>query len=134
MWGLSVGLYFGCQGQQVPEPIAWQPCDVISLARAKQAQQPVMIDFAAPWCASCLRLDKQVFASLGVQKALKRFMTIRCDMQETNAATQAMLQQFDVQTLPNIVWLGADGMEYKERRIVSWISAEKFIQVTQQMR
>lgn len=129
----ALWLGVGCNADKMSEPITWQPCNTESLDRAKKMHQPVLIDFFAPWCASCIHLDKQVFASASVQKALVRFMAVRCDMQNSDASTQAMLQRFEVQTLPNIAWLNAEGKECKAQRIASLVSPKKFIQVAQQM-
>ena len=47
------------------------------LQQAQRLSQPVMLDFYADWCISCIELEHVTFADAGVQQSLADFMALR---------------------------------------------------------
>ena len=51
-----------------------------ALDQARQAGQPVMLDFYADWCTSCLELEHQTFVDPTVQARLKPVRLLQADV------------------------------------------------------
>jgi thiol:disulfide interchange protein DsbD len=87
------------------------PLDKVAaeLRRARQAHQPVVIDFFADWCGACRVLERDLLSDPEVIRELARFVTIRIDATDDDAVTAELSQRFGVTVLPTVVFLGAGG-------------------------
>ena len=90
-------------GEQVAEFLADQR------ARAREAGQPVIIDFWANWCKLCLVLDKKVWTDSQVIAEAQRFMTLKVDATKSDAAMEAIWEEYQVAGLPTIVFIDSRG-------------------------
>lgn len=84
-----------------PEPVA------SSLAKARETNRLLFIDFYAEWCAPCKVLEKNVFPDSRVQKALEGYVFIKVDTDEFPAAGE----HFDVAAMPTLLVLDSHGKE-----------------------
>lgn len=100
----------------------------VELAKAKAAKKPVMIDFYADWCESCLALEKNVLASPDIQAALSPVILIRADLTANTDDEQAMMAKYDVIAPPTLVFLNTQGIEAKPARIVGEVDKNEFLQ------
>jgi thiol:disulfide interchange protein DsbD len=97
------------------------------LAKAKAAGEPVLVDFYANWCTSCVAMENEVFARANVQAALQPFMLIRVDLSENTPEDQALLKEYQVIAPPTVLFFSATGQEVNTRRIVGEMDAKDFL-------
>lgn len=96
------------------------------LAVAKADKRPVLLDFYADWCESCLVLDKKIFSLSEVQTVLNRFVRIRADLSENSTEDEILLKQFNVIAPPTIIFFNSDGQE-DDMRIIGEVNKEEFL-------
>lgn len=99
------------------------------LAAAKAEGQWVLVDYYADWCVSCKVMEKTVFANPEVQASLQDVRVLRPDVTESNAASRALLNRFQVLGPPTLLWIGPNGEERRSQRITGAVNAEQFLQI-----
>ncbi len=97
------------------------------LIHAKESKQPVLLDFYADWCVSCVVIDRTVFSKPNVQKALTKFKVLRIDLTQNNSFDQAILKRFNVVGPPTLIFFNEKGQELTSTRIVGEVSAKEFL-------
>jgi thiol:disulfide interchange protein DsbD len=108
---------------EAPAPaVAWQEFGEDALAQAKAAGKPVVLDFSAEWCVPCHELDDRTFSDADVAKALVPFVKLKVDLTRFDSpASLALRKRFDIQGVPTLVFLAADGHEVAEARSVGFV-------------
>ena len=96
------------------------------IAAASAAGRPVMLDFYADWCVSCIEMERYTFSDAAVQSELARAVLLQADVTANDADDQALLQHFSILGPPTIVFFGADGRERPEYRVVGFKPADEF--------
>ncbi len=87
--------------------LEWAPYEASAVSAAVAAGGPVIVDFAADWCAPCKELDGVTFADPAVGDMLDGFTRFKVDLTRANAANQALQEKFDVRGVPTVVvWNG----------------------------
>jgi len=94
---------------------------------ARQHHQPVLLDFYADWCNSCVMMDRTVFSREDVQNALKKIKVLRADLTQNTAFDQAMLKRFHIVGPPGIVFFDHNGQELTSPRIIGEVNTEEFL-------
>ena len=97
------------------------------IAAANAAHKPVLLDFYADWCESCIIMDKTVFSQPNVKKALAGFVMLRIDLSANKPEDEAMLKYFNVIAPPTVLFFSNQGQEVNARRIVGEVSAADFL-------
>lgn len=97
------------------------------LLNAREQSQPVLIDFYADWCESCVVMDKKVFAKPSVQEKLSSFRLLRIDLTDLGQTEEAIMKQYAVIAPPSIILIDKHGKEIESLRIVGELSPEAFI-------
>lgn len=80
-----------------------------ALARARQAHQPVFIDFTAPWCYSCYYMASHVLSGAEWEALKQRAITVEVDADSPDGT--AWMKKLEVKALPAYVVLDANGKE-----------------------
>ncbi|MDF1654137.1 MAG: protein-disulfide reductase DsbD [Coxiellaceae bacterium] len=138
---LLIGLYQGNTNPLQPiqqNQIASKPTDQFTrvttieqlekqLAKAKDANQPVMLDFYADWCIACKQMETYTFANPQVQKALKKYTLIKVDVTANNAQTQQLQQRYGVIAPPTLVFINSNGQVQHNKGIVGEINAKDLL-------
>jgi thiol:disulfide interchange protein DsbD len=96
------------------------------VATASAAGRPVMLDFYADWCVSCIEMEKFTFTDPGVQAEFERATLLQADVTANDADDQALLQHFGILGPPTIVFFDASGQERPEFRVVGFKKADEF--------
>jgi thiol:disulfide interchange protein DsbD len=91
-----------------------------ALLRAAQAGQPVMLDFYADWCTSCLEMEHTTFRDPAVQQALQGVLLLQADVTVNNADDRALLSRFKLFGPPGIIFFDAQGREQVDARVVGF--------------
>ncbi len=98
-----------------------------ALEQAKAAHQPVMLDFYADWCVSCVEMEHNTFSDAQVQQALANSLLLQTDVTQNDAQDKALLKHFGLFGPPAILFYTADGEELKAKRLVGFKPAKAFL-------
>lgn len=104
------------------------------LDQARAVNQPVMLDFYADWCISCIELEYVTFSDAGVQQALSPFRLVKLDLTEHNDEARALYKRFGLSGPPALVFYDADGELRPELTLIGVIDPEDFIAQTERVR
>jgi len=97
------------------------------LSLAQFSGKPVILDFYADWCESCVVMDKNVFSVPAVSDSLSRFVLLRADLTQNNAADEDLLKNYDVIAPPTVLFFNDHGQEVNSHRIVGELNANEFL-------
>lgn len=97
------------------------------LSRARMEKRPVLLDFYADWCESCVTMDKHVFENADVKKALSNYILLRADLSANNAQDEAMLKHYEVIAPPTVLFFNNQGSALPADRIVGDMEAKDFL-------
>lgn len=87
------------------------------LTKAKQLQQPIMIDVYADWCIACQPIERQVWTDPEVQKALQHITKIKIDLTRFDASQQNLLNDWQILGPPTVLFLDANAQEQRTLRL-----------------
>ncbi|MVW76814.1 protein-disulfide reductase DsbD [Pseudomonas xionganensis] len=97
-----------------------------AFARARQAGQPLLLDWYADWCISCKVIEREVLGDPSVSSQLGSYQLVRFDITESNAAQRALLDRYQLFGPPAILLFDAKGDEWRDLRVVGEIDAATF--------
>lgn len=97
------------------------------LAQARREGQPVMLDFYADWCVSCIELEYVTFADPGVQERLASFKLIKVDVTANDEDSKALNRRYQVFGPPVLLFHDINGQERPEMTMVGVIEPERFL-------
>ena len=111
------------------EGIEWEPYTDEKYAEAIDNNQPIMMDFYADWCIPCLELERSTFVDENVIAATENFRRFKVDMTNYESETSQQLREtFEVAGVPTIVFIGPDGEEIENARVVGFLNASNFME------
>ncbi len=97
-----------------------------ALERAAAQNRPVMLDFYADWCISCIEMEKKTFSDPGVQAVLSDVILLQADVTLNDNQDQALMQAFGLFGPPSILFFDADGQELPRYRLMGFLDADAF--------
>ncbi len=95
------------------------------------SQQPLLLDYYADWCTSCVTMLNTVYPRADIQAQLQGFKRVKIDLSQMSAAKQQLMQSQQVIGPPAILFLNADGSELRQHRITGEVDAAQFSRVLQ---
>ena len=109
--------------------VSWQPYSDLGLSEARRLKKPVIIDFSADWCAPCRELDEVTFHDPDIVKQAERdFIMVKVDLtRKGNPVHERLLRRYGVKGVPTVVFLGRDGKERRELRLIDFLPADQFL-------
>ena len=97
------------------------------LLLAQARHKPVILDFYADWCESCVEMDEKVFSLPDVMNSLHSFLLLRADLSKNNAEDEALLKNYNVVAPPTVIFFNDQGREMGEHRIVGGLDSQEFM-------
>jgi len=117
------------------EGIEWEPYADDRYEEAIENNQPIMMDFYADWCIPCLELERSTFVDGNVIDATQNFRRFKVDMTNYESETSQKLRDtFNVAGVPTIVFIGPDGEEIDDARVVGYLNAGSFMERVNMLR
>ena len=95
------------------------------LARAKQENKYIFIDFFTTWCGPCKRMDENTFTNAKVQELLNSMISADWDAEKDPWMAQAT--QYKISHYPTFLVIGPDGKEVD--RHIGYLDPAEFIEV-----
>lgn len=94
---------------------------------AQRQHKPVMLDFYADWCTSCVELKHSTFTDPSVHKALSDAVILQADVTQHTGADKALLKQFNLIGPPAILFFSPARKELTHYRIIGYVDAKEFL-------
>jgi thiol:disulfide interchange protein DsbD len=124
---LAAGVYFALPSSSSASTLVWDSYSERSLAAARAAHKPVIVDFYADWCIPCKELDEKTFSNRDVANQLDHFVRLKANLTSgDDAKTQALTKRYGIIGVPTILLLDADGKEIEALRLTGFEEPEKF--------
>ncbi len=98
-----------------------------ALAQAKAQGKPVMLDFYADWCTSCLEMEHETFTDPQVQARLKGAVLLQADVTVKTPDDRALLQRFKLFGPPGLIFFDAQGLELTAAQVVGFQKPQDFV-------
>lgn len=109
--------------------VTWEPYSPESVERAIAEGRPVMIDFYADWCIPCIELDRRTFTDAEVIRQSAGFERLKVDLTHFDSPEAGALRtQYDIAGVPTIVFLGPDGLEHRQSRVLGYLPPDEFLE------
>ncbi len=97
-----------------------------ALTSAKDNNKPVMIDYYADWCISCIELEHGAFKNPNVLTLLQNHQLLQIDLTDNDEA-EALLDRFNLQGPPSILFFDKEGQELAQARIYAYKDESTFL-------
>lgn len=81
--------------------------EVLKLAAAQK--KTVLVDFNAPWCPSCIRLETEAFGEKAFIKATDKLIKVSVNIDR--ADNKIWSDKYNVHAIPTLIMMNADGEE-----------------------
>ncbi|HNQ04318.1 MAG TPA: protein-disulfide reductase DsbD [Thiobacillaceae bacterium] len=98
----------------------------LDAAVASARGKPVMLDFYADWCVSCIEMERFTFTDARVQERLRDVVLLQADVTGNTADDKALLARFKLFGPPGIIFFDAEGRE-KPYRVIGYEKADQFL-------
>jgi thiol:disulfide interchange protein DsbD len=89
---------------------------------------PIMLDFYADWCVSCLEYEKHTFRDPNVRELMDKFILLKVDVTDNNESHQLLLKKFNLYGPPGIIFY-VNQQEQKKYQIVGFKNANDFSKI-----
>jgi thiol:disulfide interchange protein DsbD len=97
-----------------------------TLLAAKNAGQPLLLDWYADWCISCKVIEREVLEAPEVREQLAGYQLVRFDITRSDAAQRAVLDRYQLFGPPALQLFAPTGEEWQELRTVGETDAARF--------
>src|SRR5690625_3781021 len=91
-----------------------------------QTDKPVMLDFYADWCVSCIEMERFTFTDSTVAQLMGHMLLLQVDVTDNTPADRDLLKRFNLFGPPGIIFFNAQGQQLAEPRVVGFKSADQF--------
>jgi thiol:disulfide interchange protein DsbD len=126
---LLLVLFSSCRQAPAGKEYPWKPYSAQAIKESMAQHKPVVIDFWAEWCPNCHDLERMVFSLPEVQAKLDKVTALRMDVtNQDDSAVQDILQQYQIEGVPTVVFLDSHGREVVDARITGLGTPQDFDQ------
>lgn len=88
--------------------------------------RPVMLDFYADWCVSCIEMEKFTFSDPAVAQQMSQFLLVQADVTKNTEDDRALLKRFRLFGPPGIIFFDVKGQQLDDARVVGFKNARDF--------
>lgn len=90
-------------GPSKSDVVTWQTDWQKAVQIARLEKKGLVVDAWAQWCAACLKMDAEVWNESGVESLINQhFVALKIDFTESNPASEALTQRWDLSGLPAV--------------------------------
>lgn len=79
------------------------------LAFAKSEDKKILVDFMAPWCPACVRLENETFGEAVFKEATAEFIKVSVNVDKPE--NRVFMKQYNVPGMPTLLILSPEGAE-----------------------
>lgn len=108
--------------------------DELDQVLASTGGKPVMLDFYADWCVSCIEMEKLTFSETQVKSAMNDLLLLQADVTNNNAEDKALLKRFELFGPPGIIFFDSEGKEIPTARVIGFKTPDLFLDRLQQVK
>src|SRR5690606_19708931 len=90
-----------------------------------ESDKPVMLDFSADWCLSCIEMGRFTFSEPQVAQRRSNFLLLQADVTATTQDDRELLRRFSLFGPPGIIFFDRQGREL-DQRVVGFQNAARF--------
>jgi thiol:disulfide interchange protein DsbD len=94
---------------------------------AQTGGKPVMLDFYADWCVSCIEMERNTYTDSQVHAAMSNFVLLKADVTANDADDKALLKRFKLFGPPGIIFYDANGKRQDGKTLIGYENAQQFI-------
>jgi thiol:disulfide interchange protein DsbD len=135
-----VGLSMGVRSVYAPlAPLFSKPTHAANFTRIKSSAEldqflkntqgkPVLLDFYADWCVSCIEMEKFTFTDPRVKSRMEQMILLQIDVTANTAEDKAMLKRFTLFGPPAIILFNEQGQELTDKRVIGFQKSDEFLQ------
>jgi thiol:disulfide interchange protein DsbD len=91
-----------------------------------QSTRPVMLDFYADWCVSCIEMERFTFSDPAVKSKMSRMLLVQVDATKNTEDDRALFARFKLFGPPAILFFAPGGAPIPDARVVGFQNAERF--------
>ncbi|MDH5300155.1 MAG: protein-disulfide reductase DsbD [Gammaproteobacteria bacterium] len=102
------------------------------ITQANRDGRPVMLDFYADWCVSCIEMEHKTFAKAPVQAALQPGVMLQADVTANDDIDKELMKEFGIIGPPAILFFDRQGNELRELRVVGFKQPDEFQAIVNQ--
>ncbi len=99
----------------------------MALADAARQGRPVMVDFYADWCTSCLEMEHTTLRDPGVRAALGHFRLLKVDVSEDTPEGRALMKHYGLYGPPAYIFYDAQGRRVQGDTVVGFEKVAPFM-------
>ena len=131
--GIAAIVVGAMMARSISKPsIVWEEYTDDRLQEARENGLPVVMDFSADWCIPCKELELNTFTDEDVIKATRDVARLKVDLTQFDSPeSEALRRTFNISGVPTIVFLGSDGTETNDTRIVGFVPPSEFLAIFQ---
>ena len=90
------------------------------------AEKPVMLDFYADWCVSCIEMERFTFPDPKVAGLMSRMLLVQADVTRNTDDDRALLQRLRLFGPPGIIFFDEQGRPREDLRVIGFKNARDF--------
>ncbi|MBK8252791.1 MAG: thioredoxin family protein [Polyangiaceae bacterium] len=106
--------------------LAWLHSESEALAKHKQENRPLIVDFTATWCVACQEMAKDTFGDPRVMAKAGKFVAVKIDATDQDDPSVEQTQaKYKVVGLPTVLLIDSKGNERK--RFTEFVGPERFL-------
>ncbi|MBY6347621.1 protein-disulfide reductase DsbD [Providencia rettgeri] len=97
--------------------------------RLAKATRPVMLDFYADWCVSCIEMENFTFSDPSVAQRMAQFELLQVDVTANTPEDRELLKHFRLFGPPGIMFFDSKGKQLEQLRVIGFQDASRFSKV-----